>query len=140
MFKFLKKLCNWRFLICFGIAWMITNGWCYVFIGLGTWLKIKWMLSIGTSYLAFLWMPWTPEKLLTIPIAIFLLKILFPKQKKLQEELKKEFDSERKKLREKNFGRFNRKNHSRIQRSFQPKLSKSSRKETNNKWFSEKNK
>lgn len=99
MLKFLKKLLNWRFLICFGIAWLITNGWSYIFIAIGTWLKIDWMRNVGAGYLAFLWMPWTPEKLVTIPIAIFLLKILFPKQKKLQEELKEEFDQERKKFR-----------------------------------------
>jgi ABC-type multidrug transport system fused ATPase/permease subunit len=139
MLNFLKKLCNWRFLICFGLAWIITNGWCYVFIFLGTTMNIKWMLSIGTSYLAFLWMPWTPEKLITIPIAIFLLKILFPKQKKLQEELKKEFDSERKKISEKNIRRINRKNFSRIQRRFQQKLSNKKRKETNDQLISKKN-
>lgn len=139
MLNFLKKLCNWRFLICFGLAWIITNGWCYVFIFLGTTLNIKWMLSIGTSYLAFLWMPWTPEKLITIPIAIFLLKILFPKQKKLQEELKKEFDSERKKISEKNIRRINRKNFSRIQRRFQQKLFNKKRKETNDQLISKKN-
>jgi hypothetical protein len=102
-------------------------------------MNIKWMLSIGTSYLAFLWMPWTPEKLITIPIAIFLLKILFPKQKKLQEELKKEFDSERKKISEKNIRRINRKNFSRIQRRFQQKLSNKKRKETNDQLISKKN-
>ena len=140
MLKLLKKLCNWRFLICFGIAWIITNGWCYVFIFLGTILNIKWMLSVGTSYLAFLWMPWTPEKLITIPIAIFLLKILFPKQKKLQEELKKEFDSERKKISEKNARIFNRKSRSRIQSGIRPKLSESQRKETGDQFFGEKSK
>lgn len=86
----LKKLCNWRFAVCFGIAWMITNGWCYVFIVLGNLLNIGWMTAIGTGYLAFLWMPFTIEKLLTIPIAIFLLKILFPKETKIKEELEEE--------------------------------------------------
>lgn len=93
----LKRLCNWRFLICFGLAWIITNGWAYIFIVIGTSCKIKWMLAIGTSYMAFLWLPVTPEKLITIPIAIFLLKLLFPSSKQLQQEL----EEEKKKLKNK---------------------------------------
>ena len=61
----------------FGIAWMITNGWCYVFIALGTWLHIKWMRITGWSYLAFLWLPVTPEKIVTVPLGAFIKKILF---------------------------------------------------------------
>ena len=139
MLKFLKKLCNWRFLICFGLAWLITNGWCYVFIWIGSWLKITWMRNLGAGYLAFLWMPWTPEKLITIPIAIFLLKVIFPKHKKLQEELKTEFELERKKLNEKNVRRVNRKSFSRIQGRFQEKISNETRKETNDQFISKKN-
>ena len=85
-----KRLCNWRFLICFIIAWMITNGWAYFFIGFGSVYDIEWMFAIGTTYMAFLWLPFTPEKLLTIPIALFFLKILFPKQKDLYRQLEEE--------------------------------------------------
>lgn len=88
--KFLKRLCDWRFLVCFGLAWIITNGWAYIFIGVGSFCDIGWMLAVGTAYVAFLWMPFTLEKLITIPLAILLLKLLFPKSKQLQEELKKE--------------------------------------------------
>lgn len=88
--KFLKKLCNWRFLVCFGLAWMITNGWAYVFIGVGSFCDIGWMLAIGTTYMAFLWLPVTPEKLITIPIALFLVKLLFPKHEDLHKELEEE--------------------------------------------------
>lgn len=94
----IKRLCNWRFLICFGIAWIITNGWAYAFIAIGTGCNIKWMLAVGTSYMAFLWLPITPEKLITIPIAIFLLKILFPKSKELQRELEEEKEKIKKNL------------------------------------------
>ena len=35
-FRFLRKLIlNPRFLLCFGIAWIITNGWCYIGAALG---------------------------------------------------------------------------------------------------------
>ena len=80
--KILQFLLNPRFLLCFGLAWMITNGWCYIFIGVGSFYEIEWMLYVGTTYLAFLWLPITPEKIITVPIAIAFLKWLFPKDEK----------------------------------------------------------
>lgn len=80
--KILQFLLNPRFLLCFGLAWMITNGWCYIFIGVGTFYEIGWMLALGSTYLAFLWLPFTPEKIVTIPIAIAFLKWFFPKDEK----------------------------------------------------------
>lgn len=77
--KVIQFLLNPRFLLCFGLAWMITNGWCYIFIGVGTFYEIGWMLAAGTAYLAFLWLPVTPEKIVTIPIAIAFLRWFFPK-------------------------------------------------------------
>lgn len=71
-------LLNPRLLLCFGIGWMITNGWSYVLLGLGTWLEIEWMIGIAGAYLAFLWLPVSPEKLVTLAIAITLLRWLFP--------------------------------------------------------------
>ena len=76
--KLLQFLLNPRFLLCFGIAWMITNGWSYILLGFGMFLKIEWMVWVSTTYLAFLWLPFTPEKLITVPIAIGLLKLFFP--------------------------------------------------------------
>lgn len=70
---------NPRLLLCVGVAWMITNGWSYVCFGIGTVLEWNWMVAIATAYMAFLWFPFTPEKILTMIIAIFLLKRLFPK-------------------------------------------------------------
>jgi hypothetical protein len=66
--------------LSFLIAWMITNGWAYIFIGVGAYLDIKWMSAIGTGYVAFLWLPCTPEKLITVPISVFIYK-LFKKRK-----------------------------------------------------------
>ena len=85
--KVFKLMLNWRFLLCFGIAWMITNGWAYIFIALGPMLNISWMTIVGISYVSFLWMPFTPEKLITIPLAIFFVKWLFPKDEKTKKEL-----------------------------------------------------
>ena len=79
--KIVEFILNPRFLLCFGLAWMITNGWCYIFIGVGSYYDIGWMFYVGTTYLAFLWLPITPEKIITIPMAIAFLKLIFPKDK-----------------------------------------------------------
>lgn len=85
----LKLIINWRFLVCFGIAWMITNGWSYIFIGCGTIFNIPWMLWTGTTYLAFLWLPWSVEKIITFAIALFLVRKLFKNHK---DELEKQLN------------------------------------------------
>ena len=86
-FSLLKLLTNPKMLLTFGIAWMITNGWSYVFVVVGLNLDIKWMLDIGLGYQAFLWLPISEEKIITIAIAIILAKIMFPKDKDLQAKL-----------------------------------------------------
>ena len=84
--NFIKKallfLTNPKLLLCLAIAWMITNGWSYVVFTLGTVLDITWMTAVGGAYLAFLWLPISPEKIVTVAIAIFLLKWLFPNDQK----------------------------------------------------------
>lgn len=80
--KILLFITNPRLLLCFAMAWMLTNGWSYVFFALGTWLDIGWMAAMGGAYLAFLWLPVSPEKLMTFTIAIVLLRWLFPEDKK----------------------------------------------------------
>ena len=61
---------------------MITNGWAYVMMGVGSFLGIGWMVAVSGAYFAFLWFPFTPEKIVSIIIAIFLLKVLFPKDER----------------------------------------------------------
>ena len=84
--KSLKRLLwlvlNPRFLLCFGLAWIITNGWAYILLGVGIWTEIGWMSAVASAYLAFLWVPGTPEKIVTLAIALFLLRHLFPKDEK----------------------------------------------------------
>lgn len=84
--NFLKKavlfIANPRLLLCFGLGWMITNGWSYILFALGTWLQIGWMLAVSGAYLAFLWLPVSPEKIVTVAIAMWLLKVLFPNDEK----------------------------------------------------------
>lgn len=87
--KILDFLLNPKLLLCLFIAWMITNGWSYLFIAFGTLYNIKWMLAFGSAYFAFLWFPFTPEKVITVAIAILLLKVFFPNDKRTLAVLKR---------------------------------------------------
>ncbi len=86
--KILLFLTNPRLLLCVAIAWMITNGWSYVLFGIGTYYGIAWMTAAAGAYLAFLWLPISPEKLVTFAIAIALLRFLFPNDQKTLAVLK----------------------------------------------------
>ena len=80
--KVILFITNPRLLLCIGIAWMITNGWSYVLLAVGTYFQIGWMVAVASAYLAILWLPISPEKILTAAIAIGLLRWLFPKDQK----------------------------------------------------------
>lgn len=86
MKKILKKILSFLFnphlLLCFGIAWMITNGWSYVLLGVGTYYEIGWMVAVAGGYLTFLWLPISPEKIVTVAISIALLRLIYPKDEK----------------------------------------------------------
>ena len=58
----LKRILNWRFLVCFLIAWMITNGWSYISLAISSIFDISWLKVIATAYISLLWLPFTPEK------------------------------------------------------------------------------
>ena len=81
-------IANPRLIICFMIGWLITNGWSYILFGIGTYLEIPWMIAVSGAYLAFLWLPISPEKLVTFAIAIALLRWLFPNDQKTLAVLK----------------------------------------------------
>ena len=98
--KWLMFFLNPHLLICFGIAWMITNGWCYLFILFGSVFRIGWMLAVGGGYAALLWLPFTPEKIVTVLISIFLLRLIFPKDQKTLQVLRTEFAEIKKKMTE----------------------------------------
>lgn len=82
-------LLNPRFVLCYGLAWVITNGWAYICTGSGMLADIEWLTGISTGYLALIWMPLTPEKIITAAIAIFLLQRLFPNDQKTLAVLKR---------------------------------------------------
>ena len=80
--KAVQFILNPHLLICFGIAWLITNGWSYLLFGIGTYYDIGWMVAISGAYLTLLWLPISPEKIVTVAIAIGLLRIIFPRDEK----------------------------------------------------------
>ena len=86
--KALKFITNPRLLLCVAVAWIITNGWSYVLFATGTYFEIGWMTAVGGAYLTFLWLPVSPEKLVTIAIAMGLLRWWFPNDQKTLAVLK----------------------------------------------------
>lgn len=74
---FVQPFINWRFLIAYLIPWFITNGWAWI----GTFLLpitgLNWFTGAASAWLAILWMPWTPEKVLIIPAALWIHSKLF---------------------------------------------------------------
>ena len=86
--KIIQFIVNPRLLLCIVIAWLITNGWSYLMFGLGTYFKIHWMTALSGAYLTFLWLPVSPEKIVTFAISIALLRWLFPKDEKTLAVLK----------------------------------------------------
>ena len=85
--KTLQFIGNPRLLLCLALCWLITNGWSYIMFGIGTYLEINWMVAVSGAYLAFLWLPISPEKLVTFAIAIALLRWLFPGAQKTRAAL-----------------------------------------------------
>ena len=80
--RWARFLLNPRLLLCLAIAWMITNGCSYVMFGLGMLMKIHWMRVVGGAYMSFLWLPFTPEKLVTVVLAIGLMRLLYPRDRR----------------------------------------------------------
>ena len=96
--KILQFIANPRLLLCFGLAWIITNGWSYILLALGTWLGSGWMIGVASAYLAFLWLPISPEKIATAAIAMVLLRLLFPNDQKTLAVIKDVYEKAKRKL------------------------------------------
>ena len=86
--KIIRFITNPRLLLCVAIAWLITNGWSYILFGVGSYFGIHWMTAVAGAYIAFLWLPISPEKIVTFAIAIALLRLLFPNDQKTLAVLK----------------------------------------------------
>lgn len=96
--KILSFLLNPRLLLCWGIAWLITNGWSYILLILGTYWDIPWMKALAGGYVTFLWLPISPEKLITAAIAMVLLRLLFPNDQKTLAVIKDIYEKAKRKL------------------------------------------
>ena len=88
--KYIRPFLTWRIIICYIPFWFMFTGWTYVVIVTGP----AWLRAIGSSWLAWMCMPWCPEKIITIPAAIWLHRKLFPNHSTatLDNLLKKEKD------------------------------------------------
>ena len=84
----IQFITNPKLLLCLLIGWLITNGWSYIAFGVGTYYGIDWLTVVAGAYLAFLWLPISPEKLVTCAIAIALLNKFFPNDQKTLAVLK----------------------------------------------------
>ena len=84
-----RFLLNPRLLLCLFISWMITNGWSYILFGIGMLLKINWMRMVGGAYMGLLWLPFTPEKIITVLLAIGLLRLFYPRDQRTLGALRK---------------------------------------------------
>ena len=99
--KVLQFFANPRLLLCVAIAWLITNGWSYILLGIGTYWQISWMTVVAGAYLTFLWLPISPEKVVTFAIALGLLQWLFPNDQKTLAVLKDLYEKAKRAIRRK---------------------------------------
>lgn len=87
---YIKPFINWRFLVAYFIPFMLINGWAWIGFALMPVIGSNWYTIASTTWLGILWLPCTPEKLITIPMAIFIHTKLFgPKDPKTREDLDK---------------------------------------------------
>lgn len=63
------------------------NGWTYIGVALIPKIGLNWFTRAASVWLSILWLPGTPEKLITVPIAIWLHTKLFKNDKKTHDQL-----------------------------------------------------
>ena len=97
---YLRPFLDWKFLVSYLIPFSLINGWAWVGTFLLPIIGSNWFTIAASTWLAILWMPWTPEKLVTIPMAIWIHHLLFKndkktkiKMQKMYEEAKKDFNT-----------------------------------------------
>ena len=73
--KYVLPFLSWRIIVCYLPFWFIFTGWTYVAVAIGN----TWWKTVASSWLAWMFMPWCPEKLITIPATIWLHKKIFPR-------------------------------------------------------------
>ena len=82
----IKPYLHWKMLLVFGSVWVLTNGIWYVLaftpIGIPEW--IRWF---ARGYIAFLYMPFTAEKVVIAYVSTRIYKKLFKEEIKSEENL-----------------------------------------------------
>lgn len=79
IWTYIRPFLDWRFLVSYFIPFMLINGWAWIGSILLPIIGPNWFTIAATTWLTWLWLPWTPEKLVTIPIALWIHKLLFGK-------------------------------------------------------------
>lgn len=77
--EWLKIFLDWKFAVCYILAWAIIHIPLYVGIILGSIFAIKWLTVLCTTIYAIYWTPIFNEYIIQIPIAIWLKKVFFSK-------------------------------------------------------------
>lgn len=102
---YIRPFLDIKILIIYLPVWFLFSGWTYLFMILGAKYNIDWMFISGSTWNAILWMPFTPEKLVTIPITIKLYVKFFNKNNphldKMLLEAKQDFQKIKNKFRRK---------------------------------------
>lgn len=75
MWLYIKPFLTWRIIVCYLPFWFIATGWAWLFSFIGK----GWLRATAITWLGILWLPFCPEKVITIPLAIWLHTKLFPK-------------------------------------------------------------
>lgn len=96
---YIRPFLNWKFLISYFIPYMLIVGWVFIAMIIGKTFEIKWLFNLGISYYVFLWTPFATEKVITIPIAIWLhTKIFGKKDEKTRLQLENMYEEAKKDL------------------------------------------
>lgn len=93
---YLRPFLDWKFLVSYLIPFSLINGWAWVGTFLLPIIGSNWFTIAASTWLAILWMPWTPEKLVTIPMAIWIHHLLFKNDKKTKIKMQKMYDEAKK--------------------------------------------
>ena len=74
----IKPYLDFKLLLCYLPFWFVATGWAWLFSIIGRGVA----RAVAISWLAFMWLPFNCEKVVTIPLSIWLYKKLFKKENK----------------------------------------------------------
>ena len=96
--KYIKPFLTWRILVIYLPIWFLATGWAWLFSAIGK----GWLQGVAAGWLVFSWTPFCPEKIVTIPLTIWLHTKIFPNHSvaslnEVLEREKQDFNSKNKK-------------------------------------------